>query len=406
MREDQRVVFVLSLVVFLVLLGITLLTPALPFYAQALGATELMVGILIAAFAIARVPLNIPAGILGDRWGQKRVMGYGLVAIAVSSFLAGLAFNYWVLLAVRVAEGAGSAMYVTSSSAMMARVVPEDRRGRYMGYFVAALLMGAVLGPAVGGYVALLFGLRAPFFFYALIAAAAFVLVRVYLPQETVAPQGRAVRLGEIGGVLRSPSFLLVNVGVLGAFFVRGGFNATIFPLWGEAKFGLGTGIIGALLTLAALAGLATLLPAGRYADRRGRKAPFVASLLLTALVLPFLFRADSLVTLTLMMTLYGLAIGLHGPLDAWIVDLAPRERLGTVMGVYRTIGDMGWVLGPLVLTAVSEVTGPVAQHPDNPWPFVVAALWLAVTGLLLLRARDPVAKARVRLPLLGDGGP
>ncbi len=108
MRQEKAAVIVLSVVAFLVLMGLTLITPALPSYPQEFGATATMVGLLISGFALARVVVNIPAGIWGDRRGHRRVMSYGLLIIGVSSFLAGFAFNYWALLAARVAEGAGS----------------------------------------------------------------------------------------------------------------------------------------------------------------------------------------------------------------------------------------------------------------------------------------------------------
>lgn len=71
MRQEKVTVIVLSIIVFLVLLGITIITPALPFYAQDLEATEFMVGLLISGYALARVCFDLPAGILGDRAGQK-----------------------------------------------------------------------------------------------------------------------------------------------------------------------------------------------------------------------------------------------------------------------------------------------------------------------------------------------
>lgn len=402
MKEETRTVVVLSVIVFLVLLGITILTPVLPFYAKAFGATDFMVGLLISGYAMARVAVDLPAGLLGDRRGQRRVMASGLLLIATSSVVAGLAFNYWVLLAVRVVEGAGSALYVTSSVALLARVAPPHKRGQFMSYYVAALLLGGISGPATGGYIALFLGLRAPFFFYALVAALGLGMVALFLPAAPSRPVSTSLSLGDVGKLLRNPSFLLVNLGTLSAFFVRGGISGVIFPLWSEAKFGFDTGVIGLMLTVAAVASMGTMLPSGHLADRYGRKLPFMSSLLLTAGILPFIFLTDTFTTLTVMMVLYGLALGLHGPMAAWAADLVPEARMGTAMGVYRMIGDVGWVLGPLVLTSVREATGPVAT---NAFPWVVASIWLAVVGLLLALARDPVARGRRPPPLMTDGG-
>ncbi len=402
MKEETRTVVVLSVVVFLVLLGITILTPVLPFYAKFFGATDLMVGLLISGYALARVAVDLPAGVLGDRRGQRRVMAYGLLLIATSSVVAGLAFNYWVLLAVRVVEGAGSALYVTSSVALLARVAPPRKRGQYMSYYVAALLLGGISGPATGGYVALYLGLRAPFFFYAFVTALGLVLVRLYLPATPARSTRATISWGDVGRLVRNPSFLLVNLAVLSAFFVRGGISGVIFPLWSEAKFGFDTGTIGLLLTVAAVASLGTMLPSGHLADRYGRKLPFMSSLLLTAAVLPFIFFAGTFTTLAVMMIAYGLALGLHGPMAAWAVDLVPEARIGTAMGVYRMIGDLGWVLGPLVLTSVREATGPVAT---NAFPWITTSVWLAAFGLLLALARDPVARRGQPPPVTPDKG-
>lgn len=402
MQQEKATVIVLSVVVFLVLMGLTLITPVLPFYAQALGATIPMVGLLISGFALARVFVNIPAGVWGDRVGHRRVMSYGLLIIAVSSFLAGLAFNYWVLLAVRVAEGVGSALYVTTSMAVLVRSVPKARRGEYMSYYVAALIAGAVSGPAAGGFLAVTFGLTAPFFFYALVAFVALFLVRTFLRETVRERVQEAVGLEDVVRLLRSPSFLLVTLGALSVFLLRGGFNATLFPLWAEARFGLGPAFIGLILTVVAVAGLVTMLISGRLADRIGRKGPLTASLLLSGLILPFIFLTQTLGALSLTMVVYGLALGLHGPIAAWAADLAPEGSIGAAMGVYRSIADIGWVVGPLLLGSLGAAFGPL---DTNVWPFVAAAVWAIFFGLLLIPARDPVAQGRREVPVLGNGG-
>ncbi|MFQ5552777.1 MAG: MFS transporter [Thermoplasmata archaeon] len=402
MRQEKATVIVLSVVVFLVLMGLTLISPALPFYAQELGATATMVGLLISGFALARVFVNIPAGLWGDRVGHRRVMSYGLLIIAVSSFLAGLAFNYWVLLAVRVAEGVGSALYVTTSMAVLVRSAPKERRGEYMSYYVAALIAGAVSGPAVGGYLAVAFGLAAPFFFYALAAFVALVLVRAFLRESAGERPQMAVGKEDVMRLLRNPSFVLVTLGALSAFLLRGGFNATLFPLWAEARFGLDPAFIGLILTLVAVAGLVTMLASGRVADRIGRKGPLMASLLLSGLVLPFIFFSPTLSVLSLTMVLYGLTLGFHGPIAAWAADLAPEAGMGTAMGVYRSIADLGWVVGPLLLGYLGGAFAPIET---NIWPFVAAAVWVVLFGLLLIPARDPIAQGRAKVPVLGNGG-
>jgi len=100
-------------------------------------------------------------------------------------------------------------------------------------------------------------------------------------------------------------------------------------------------------------------------------------------------------------MFVYGLVLGLHGPLAAWATDLTPKEIMGTSMGLYRTIGDLGFLFGPVILAAVLEITmtGRETLTPLDDRvtivPFLVASVWVTASGLAMLGARDPAAERR-----------
>jgi MFS-type transporter involved in bile tolerance (Atg22 family) len=84
------------------------------------------------------------------------------------------------------------------------------------------------------------------------------------------------------------------------------------------------------------------------------------------------------------------------------VTDLSPADAMGTAMGVYRTIGDAGFFVGSVLLGGLVDVTA-TPQGGMSHWPFTVAAVWLIVSGLLLLTARDPSGeRARARAPALG----
>src|SRR3990170_3236111 len=155
-----------------------------------------------------------------------------LVMIALTSAVAVHAFNYWVLLGVRVAEGVGSAFYVTSSLATLARRVPREMRGRYMGLYVNALLIGQVIGPVIGGAVVLAWGIRAPFAAYALLAALGMLLITFGLEPQAGREASGAVDIRAVKRLLRDRSYVLVNIGTMGAFFARAGVLSTLMPLF------------------------------------------------------------------------------------------------------------------------------------------------------------------------------
>jgi MFS family permease len=399
MEADRRTVAVLSLVVFLVMLGIAIIIPALPAYGRTFGASAFLVGLLVGALAAARVFLDLPSGVLGDRYGNRFMMQTGLGIIALSSAVAVLAFDYWVLLAVRVFEGVGSAFYVTSSLAALAKASPMESRGRAMSTYVGSLLLGLVFGPVLGGAVTVPWGIRAPFAAYAVVASVGMVLIAVLLRASpgTLRTRG-TVDWAQTRALFRNRDFVLVNVGTMSAFFIRGGMIGAILPLFIQLNLGFrqeeAVAITGLLITVSALTSLVTMVPAGILADRVGRKIPFVLSLIGIGLLTPLIFFARTVVDQIVVMAVYGLVLGLHGPLAAWSADLAPEGSMGTAMGVYRTIGDMGFLLGPLVLTAVADLTATAAE-PISLWPFLVGGAWLTASGFLLLIPRDPAGERR-----------
>ena len=397
MNSVHRTVSVLSGTVFLVMIGISIITPALPQYATELGASAFLVGVLVGALPATRVLLDLPSGAFGDRFGNRFMMRLGLGIIATTSLLAYVAFDYWVLLAVRAAEGIGSAFYVTSSLAALAKHVPAERRGRYMGIYVNALLIGQVIGPVIGGIVVLWWGLRAPFGVYSGLALVGMLLITVgFRPTPRAEGPSARVDIIAVRRLLRDRSYILVNIGTMGTFFIRSGLITTVIPLfiyynWTSVDRTTAATFTGVLITTNALASLFTLYPSGWIADRVGRKIPFVTSLVLAAIVSPFLFFTTDLGTAIPIMFVYGLVLGLHGPLAAWATDLTPPEIMGTSMGLYRTLGDLGFLLGPVLLGAILQLT--MVNNRVTIAPFLFASGWVMVSGLALLLARDPVGE-------------
>lgn len=407
MNKEQRTVLVLSAIIYLVMTGVTMISPILPEYGDTLGASVPMVGFLVAGFAIARVFLSLPAGIFGDRVGNKTTMSIGLAIISFSSLIAYLAlivnenysYGYAVLLMARVLEGAGSAFYATMSTSYLAKNTSIERRGRYMSIYVGALLLGQVSGPGIGGLVAVNFGINAPFLFYALATGVALMVLLILIEKDRGISGDELAQQdlrGDIKKVFSNRSFIIVNLGTLAAFFARGGVIATLFPIMARQNFGLDASMIGLVLTGVAVTSLITMLSGGVLADKYGRKLPFFASMILggvSALLIPLAWDVP---TLALTMLIFGLSLGLSGPMAAWAADLSEPKTMGTAMGVYRTIGDAGFILGPMVLTGVATLANP---NIITALPFVVCFFWLTITGMILLKAEDPASKKVVAPP-------
>ena len=117
------------------------------------------------------------SGKLVDRFGERLVLGCGLLMVAVFTLLAGLAQSYSQLLFFRTAGGLGSSMFSISAGALLLRVVSDSQRGRAQSLYNGGFIAGGVAGPAFGGAL-LAISPRAPFFIYSglLIFAGSFAL--------------------------------------------------------------------------------------------------------------------------------------------------------------------------------------------------------------------------------------
>lgn len=393
MKEYGKTLILLSVFVFLVMLGMTLISPILPLYATTMGASVFMVSLLVAVFALSRMLLDLPAGMLGAKYHPKSLILLGMALVSGSSILCAVAPNYWVLLLGRVIEGVGSAFYTTMSTTLLALVVPEKTRGESMGFYTGMLLLGGIFGPGVGGLIASIWGLRAPFYFYALVVGIGFVLVATMIERTAIPHNVRPITFKDVRQVVKDPSVMLVNLATLSLFFTRAGITATVTPLFAYKNLGISEFLLGLTLTSTSLFMFFTMTPSGTYTDKHGRKPSMIAALVLTGAVAAFIPFTRNYLSFVGMMVCYGATLGLSGPISAWLIDLTPKERLGVSMGVFRTVNDAGFVMGPLVLGGIAGAT--MNDGRISYVPYMVAAIYLFVVGSVLIKARDPVAEGK-----------
>lgn len=395
MKQRLFEILNLSLVSGFVILGISIISPVLPQYALSFSIPVALVGWAVSAFALARLVMDIPAGFLADRFGRKRNMILGLVLIIVSSIAAGTAEDYAWLIFARVVEGLGSALYITSATTWVAQVTAGESRGRYMSLYTGLIFAGTAFGPTIGGYTAAHFGLNAPFFAYAIFAFIGLIAtLRLKEPADSAQATGPKMRIQDILTVISNGPFMLVNCSVLALFFLRSGVRSTLVPLYASLNLGLSEERIGIVLTVAAIVTSVCSFPSGWLSDKVGRKKPIMACLFLSGIAVLLIPWQGSLAGLTGIMAFYGLATGLQGSIAAWPADVAPRGKLGTSMGIYRVMGDIGLVLGPITVTYIADYTGHLAV---TFMPFLAPAVLCFVVGLLMIKAKDPAARRHAK---------
>src|SRR5690606_17560152 len=238
------------------MMGSSMVTPSLTLYAQQdLGADGFFVGAAVAGFAIGRLIIDMPAGVLADRLGMSRTMVLGLGVLAGSSTLAGLAPNYWMLLAARVFEGIGSSIYVSAAIAFVLLSSEASMRGTNMGSYQSMLMLGPIVGPVIGAPIAAFFGYNAPYFAFAAMIAVALVIVATlaYTGRLRIA---RSVSDEEDVGRKASMSVYLntAAIATFGFAFLRSGIYTTGMPMFAYGDMSISVFDVGIILTVASAA--------------------------------------------------------------------------------------------------------------------------------------------------------
>ena len=388
MNERWVAVVNLSVVSAFVFLGVSVVSPILPQYAMTFNVPVALTGWAISSYALARVVTDLPAGMFSDKYGRKKVMVTGLAIVTVSSVVAGLAPTYLVLVLARVLGGLGSALYVTSATSWLAHISHGSDRGKMMSAYSSMIFIGIAAGPAVGGFVSAYYGIQAPFYVYALLTAVGVVAtIPLREPISGSNAQTRCPRWSDLKTVFSNRSFILVNFSVFALFFLNSSVRSTLIPLYASINLGLGTGQIGLLMSVAMITTGVILFPSGWLSDRVGRKIPIITCLFSSAfLVLLAPFQSDMKSLLTFMVA-YGLATGLRGSILAWPTDVAPSDKMGIAMGVYRFIGDLGFFLGPITVTYASDYFNPDLITFQ---PFLIPFIIAIIAGIILIKVDDP----------------
>lgn len=376
---------------FVIMLGFGILTPVLPNYARSFGVGYDAVGLLISSFSLARLISDPFVGRFIDRHGERAMATLGAVGVGVSSVAAGLAPTFPLLVVFRGLGGVGSALFFAALLSFLLRTTPGERAGRVMSVFYASFNLGFIAGGPLGGLFARWFGLASPLHIY---GASCFLSALLFW--RTIQDPGRSEDEIRTGGLRRLPwgrPFFAV-LAVNGAYlWMIGAVFSTLVPLFGIEDVGLRLSGVGLGLAVATATELVALFPAGKATDRYGRRAVLVPALAgLVAITGSFGF-AGSPWTFMVAMGILGVASGYAGvPPAPMLSDVTPEELKGSAVAVFRFVGDLGFVFGPLV-----------AGWAANAYGFRVSFAISAVPAVLALGLVLSIKETMPLLPKTGE---
>ena len=363
------------------MLGFGIIIPNLAYYAKDVGATPTQIAILMSIYSGMQLLFAPIWGRLSDRYGRKPLILLGLLGNTVALIWFGLAKDYVWLLTARGAAGIASAAVMPSIMAYVADITTDEERGKGMGLMGAALGLGFILGPAIGG---LMGSHDIPFLVAGGLSFLNFLFVLVLLPESLHIIDGGEQREEQHAWVsprqifrwttLKSPFNSLFLVAFFSAFAIAG-LEVTL-PLfiekgwnYGEREMGWMFMIMGAVVV--PMQGI--LL--GRLINKFGERRLILVGLFFNALGLALLPNAFSFGTLTVCITLTGIGNQLIRPTNSSWISKQTQIGQGTAIGIMDAFLSLGRILGPLLGGWLYE---------RGTYPYVVLAGILVIATLCL----------------------
>jgi MFS family permease len=292
--------------------------------------------------------------------------------------------DFWLFLFSRLMQGVGSAMWITGRQTLLSDILKPSERGRILGYFQTFQLIGSATGPAVGGFVSEIWNIQAPFYLYALLGIISLVLTVLMVHEAKIIKDRRE---GDnhfspqvIKRILMNRTFCMACLATFSIFLLTTGIRQMMISVYAKDTLKLGNLEIGTIISFITFMNLIMTVPMGYMIDYYGRKSVILKSLFIAAVsCLLFAFTYDFIsISLVAVLLGFGTSGAQQAPL-AMATDVTINEPHGMSIGLYRLFGDIGFIVGPILMGAIAD------YYLDLKMPFYYMAALLFVNAMLLL---------------------
>ncbi|MEO6069120.1 MAG: MFS transporter [Chitinophagaceae bacterium] len=382
MKTSLKWAFVLGFVGFITSFGAHIVAVNLPFYAEKVGIGLTMIGVLIAVYDFAEILAKPVFGGLADKKGMKKAMLAGIILFILASLLYPFV-SPKLLVVVRFLQGLGAASLSAVSLAMVGLFYKENK-GKAFGIYNAIKGAGYVISPVVGGAIVMQSNFSGIFYATAAIGVIGFLLA-LTLPNDKqksseAFDDDDDFSLKSLISVFKNrtlmPWFLIIVINMFFVGILFGFLPVRIHQLGYDAFH---TGLLVSVTTISYL----LIQPlAGWLADKFNPvitlRTGMLVSCITTALI-PFVIG----IPLIIVCILAGISIGtVWTNSDALVSKLSTDQTMGATMGVAGSFKELGDMIGPLLMGALSQALG-------LKWGFVICAL-LGGAALLITIITTP----------------
>ena len=409
MKSQRASMSILFACLVIVMLGFGIVMPLMPFYITHFGASGSALGFMMALYSLMQFIFAPIWGRMSDRIGRKPVLLIGIAGYAISFILQGLAQDLFQFIAARTLAGILSSAALPTAMAYAADISSEKDRSAAMGMMGAAMGLGMIFGPLLGGLLThaqlplppglaglmqttldastgQVISLSVPYLVAALLAAVAVPLVLVFLPESLPASQRHAIvhsresQVQQLLGALRGPIAFLYVMAFLLAFALAS--LESVLGLYAQDSYNMGPAEVGLLL---GAIGILSVLQQGvliRPLTRKmGEENVLKGGLIVSVAGLVGLALLRSTAGMVISVAVFTLGNSLLWPSVSSLISQRATSGQGAALGLAQSFQSLGRATGPLWAGAAYDV------NPSLPFLsgalFQVAAL---VVGLRVMR--------------------
>ena len=330
-------------------------SPVLPLFIRALDVPMGTVGFIAAASTMVGILVSLPAGILSDIIGRRRVILIAAIVFASAPFLYLLITQPWHLVLVRIYHGFATAILGPVAMAAVADTF-NSGRGEKMGWYSSATMVGRFMAPFVGG--ALIFGddFRWVYLVTGIIGTlsliAAFRLphpVTTHVSAAELVKKERREIKRDIIAIITHRGILTTSVVEAVEYFAYGCLEVFL-PIYLHERAGFSPLSIGLLFTIQIVVATLAKPWMGRLSDRYGRVPTIIIGLLLGAVSITLITWSNNYLVMAVLIGLFGLGLAtVTASSAALVADLARDSSYGGALGVLSSVMDIGHSTGPIV---------------------------------------------------------
>jgi len=364
-------------------MGVSLISPALPAVQEAWNISESQASLLLSAFTLPGIFLTLPIGLLTDRIGRKPILIPALIVFGLSGGSIIFVSDFTLILVLRAIQGAASSAIAMLTVTLLGDLYSGEQRRVLIGTNAAILAVGAAGYPLLGGALATL-SWSAPFacFLLALVVAVPGITL-LEEPQRDEHNANSSIRAFLTGPTPMTP-FVVLYLAIFGIFVILYGAQLTAVPFLLANEYQLSSAGIGLLVGLPAVTMGVTAMQGDRVLQSLTSFQSIALGFASYGIGLAIVAVADSIYVIAGALLLFGLGQGLAEPItDTALNERAPDEFRGSIMSIRTSVLRLGTTVGPPLSVGAATVFGyRQTLLVSGAAAFLIGVTWFTVRRL------------------------